>query len=79
MDTDKASGKEGETLKVSLKMKLDRSKEWKQMFEETWRYEKDYFYAPNMHGRDWDVVYKRLHRWFRLLNTAPTSPTFSTR
>ncbi len=59
MDTDKASGKEGETLKVSLKMKLDRSKEWKQMFEETWRYEKDYFYAPNMHGRDWDVVYKR--------------------
>lgn len=59
MDTSKPSGKDGETLKVSLKMKLDRSKEWKQMFEETWRYEHDYFYAPNMHGRDWDVVYKR--------------------
>ena len=53
---DKANG---ETVKVALEMKLDRSAEWKQMFEEAWRYEKDYFYDPDMHGRDWDVVYKR--------------------
>jgi tricorn protease len=43
----------------NLQMKLDRQAEWKQMFEEAWRYEKDYFYAPNMHGRNWDEVYKR--------------------
>jgi tricorn protease len=40
-------------------MKLDRLAEWEQMFEEAWRYERDYFYDPNMHGRDWNKVYKR--------------------
>lgn len=59
MDTSGASGKDGKTLNVELKMKLDRSQEWKQIFEEAWRYEHDYFYAPNMHGRDWDKVYER--------------------
>lgn len=46
-------------LKVRLQMKLDLQAEWKQIFEEAWRYERDYFYDPNMHGRDWDLVYKR--------------------
>ena len=59
MDASGKSGKGGETVKVNLKMNLDRGEEWKQIFEETWRYEKDYFYDPNMHGRDWDVVYER--------------------
>jgi len=59
MDTGKPSGKGGKTLKVGLKMKLDRMQEWKQIFEEAWRYERDYFYATNMHGRNWDEVYKR--------------------
>ncbi len=59
MDTTKPSGKDGKTLKVNLKMKLDRTKEWKQIFEEAWRYERDYFYDPEMHGRDWDIVHKR--------------------
>jgi len=59
MDTSKPSGKDGENLNVSLKMQLDRSKEWQQIFDEAWRYERDYFYDPGMHGRDWDDVYKR--------------------
>ena len=29
------------------------------MFEEAWRYERDYFYDPNLHGRNWDTVYNR--------------------
>ena len=40
-------------------MLLDRSEEWKQIFEEAWRYERDYFYDPGMHGRDWNEVYER--------------------
>lgn len=59
IETKGASGEKGKSLKVKLQMKLDRSAEWKQMFEEAWRYERDYFYDPNMHGRDWNVVYKR--------------------
>ncbi len=26
------------------------------MFHEAWRINRDYFYAPNMHGADWDAV-----------------------
>lgn len=59
MDASGPSGKGGEGVKVNLKMNLDRGEEWTQIFEETWRYEKDYFYDPNIHGRDWDVVYER--------------------
>ncbi|MPR33595.1 S41 family peptidase [Salmonirosea aquatica] len=59
MDTQKPSGADGEVMKVDLKMKLDRVKEWEQMFEEAWRYERDYFYDPNMHGRNWQEVHDR--------------------
>lgn len=53
------SGKGAKPVSVKLKMKLKRPEEWKQMFEEAWRYERDYFYDPNMHGRDWNKVYER--------------------
>ena len=46
-------------LEVSLRMQLDRSIEWRQMFEEAWRYERDFFYDPDMHGADWDAVRRR--------------------
>ena len=59
MDTEKPSGADGKVMKVDLKMKLDRLEEWEQMFEEAWRYEKDYFYDPNMHGRNWQEVHDR--------------------
>jgi tricorn protease len=57
--TNASNAKNGKSIKPNLQMKLDRSKEWEQMFEEAWRYERDYFYDPNIHGRDWDAVYKR--------------------
>ncbi|MDA0313049.1 MAG: PDZ domain-containing protein, partial [Gemmatimonadetes bacterium] len=47
------------TLDLSLRMQLDRSAEWQQMFEEGWRYEQEYFYDPGMHGNDWDAVRDR--------------------
>ncbi len=30
--------------------------EWRQMFVEAWRLERDYFYAPNMNGVDWQAT-----------------------
>lgn len=53
------SGKGSKAVRFTLKTKLDRHAEWKQMFEEAWRYERDYFYDPNMHGRDWEKVFER--------------------
>lgn len=52
-------GTGGDIVKIDLKMNLDRMSEWKQIFEEAWRYEKNHFYDPDMHGRDWNEVYKR--------------------
>lgn len=59
INTGGPSGNDAKVLKTDLRMQLDRSQEWKQIFEETWRYERDYFYAPNMHGRNWNEVYER--------------------
>ncbi|HVS98238.1 MAG TPA: PDZ domain-containing protein [Puia sp.] len=46
------------TVGVNIRMLLDRIEEWKQIFTEGWRYERDYFYDPGLHGRDWDAVWK---------------------
>lgn len=58
-NTSGKSGKGGKKFQVKLEMKLDRLAEWEQMFEEAWRYERDYFYDPNLHGRDWQQVYEK--------------------
>ncbi len=59
MSTAGANGNEGTSLKINLKVNLSRAEEWKQIFEEAWRYERDYFYDPNMHGRNWAEVHER--------------------
>lgn len=43
---------------MTLRMELNRLEEWKQIFNEAWRYQRDYFYDRNMHGRDWQEVWK---------------------
>ncbi|HEV3410664.1 MAG TPA: PDZ domain-containing protein, partial [Chthoniobacterales bacterium] len=37
----------------ALDMMLDRHAEWLQIYNESWRQMRDFFYAPNMHGVDW--------------------------
>jgi len=40
-------------LTFSLRMYLDPKEEFKQIFNEGWRNQRDYLYVPNMHGSDW--------------------------
>ena len=42
-----------------LRMKVDPRAEWKQIFDEAWWMEKEYFYDPALHGLDWKGVYDR--------------------
>jgi tricorn protease len=42
-----------------LEMKVEPMKEWKQIFADAWRFERDFFYDPNMHGVDWEKMRKR--------------------
>jgi tricorn protease len=44
-------------VNMSLRMELNRLEEWKQILTEAWRYERDYFYDKNLHGRDWQEVW----------------------
>lgn len=47
-------------LKVSgWKFKVDPVEEWKQMFVDSWRLERDYFYDPGLHGTSWQEILDR--------------------
>jgi tricorn protease len=55
IDLPKAPIKIEDNLDLSqMEMKLDLRAEWNQIFEECWRQMKYFFYAPNMHGVDWE-------------------------
>ncbi|GBD92088.1 hypothetical protein BMS3Abin04_02821 [bacterium BMS3Abin04] len=39
-----------------LEMTINPLAEWEQIFNDAWRFERDFFYDPNMHGVDWDKM-----------------------
>jgi len=39
-----------------ISVRVDPRAEWKQIFREAWRINRDYFYATNFHGVDWDAM-----------------------
>lgn len=39
-----------------LEMQVDPVAEWQQIFADAWRFERDFFYDPNMHGVDWQAM-----------------------
>ncbi|HEX6179032.1 MAG TPA: PDZ domain-containing protein, partial [Thermoanaerobaculia bacterium] len=39
-----------------VEVKIDPRAEWKQIFDEAWRINRDYFYDPAMHGVDWKAM-----------------------
>ena len=54
VDADRAAPQAGTgRLNVSLRMYLEPKEEFKQIFYEGWRNQRDYLYVPNMHGADW--------------------------
>jgi len=40
----------------AISVKIDPVKEWKNIFNEVWRVNRDYFYDPGMHGADWPAM-----------------------
>jgi len=42
-----------------MAMTVDPPAEWHQIFGDVWRFERDYFYDPNMHGVDWKAMRQR--------------------
>ncbi|MDX2152077.1 MAG: PDZ domain-containing protein [Bryobacteraceae bacterium] len=54
VDADRTAPQAGQgRVNFALRMYLEPREEFKQMFYEGWRLQRDYLYVPNMHGADW--------------------------
>jgi tricorn protease len=52
--------KDGETVDLSdVRLRVVRDEEYRQIFAEAWRIQRDWFYDAGMHGEDWQAVHDK--------------------
>lgn len=56
---------------AGLTMTIDPRAEWRQIYREVWRVERDYFYDPGMHGLDWTAVGEKYEPLMRAASSRP--------
>ena len=56
---DKLDTKDAQIKLAGLDESVDRHAEWKQIYDESWRQMRDFFYAPNMNGVDWKAMHDK--------------------
>ena len=44
---------------AQLEMKVDPRAEWSDIYRETWRIQREYFYDAKFHGNDWQAIYEK--------------------
>ena len=54
---------------AEMQMTVDPMQEWRQIFADVWRIERDYFYDPSMHGTNWPLIKER---YMKILEGAMT-------
>lgn len=60
VETGATSDTAGKPLNMeAARVQVVPREEWRQIFEESWRILRDYFWDPNMHGADWPAVHDR--------------------
>ncbi|MEI6457038.1 MAG: PDZ domain-containing protein, partial [bacterium] len=52
----------------NMKMMVNLKAEWDQIYHETWRQMKYFYFAPNMSGVDWDAIQKKYEPLLPYLN-----------
>jgi len=59
--TDRPATRPGEGLMDLSRLEtwVDPRAEWAQIFRETWRIQREFFYDPEMHGANWDAIYEK--------------------
>lgn len=50
------AGGKGKLNIDAIEIRVDPQAEWRQIFQEAWRINRDYFYATNYHGADWPAM-----------------------
>ncbi|HEX8335286.1 MAG TPA: PDZ domain-containing protein, partial [Pyrinomonadaceae bacterium] len=58
---------EGMINTAALEVRVDPRAEWRQMFHEAWRIQRDFFYDPNYHGLDIAAAEKRYEPYLERL------------
>ncbi|HMA24985.1 MAG TPA: PDZ domain-containing protein, partial [Gemmatimonadaceae bacterium] len=57
VDADRTPPQAGQgRLSAELRAYVDPKQEYKQIFSEAWRNQRDYLYVPNQHGADWPKI-----------------------
>jgi tricorn protease len=62
IDASGAKADDLEEAKIDLSgwtFSVNPREEWRQMFKEAWRRQRDYFYDPGLHGVDWPAVLEK--------------------
>ena len=52
----------------NIQFEVNPSAEWKQIFDEVWAMQKEYFYVENMHGADWKAVKAKYEKFIPYVN-----------
>ncbi len=47
----------------NMRMRIEPKEEWRQMFREGWRLQRDFLYVDNVHGAPWDEIYDWYRPW----------------
>ncbi|MBM4130696.1 hypothetical protein FJ250_06665, partial [bacterium] len=50
---------DGKLATGGVKLRIDRVAEFRQMFDEAWRIQRDFFYDRNMQGTDWQAMHDK--------------------
>lgn len=58
---------DGKIKTEDMEVYVDPKAEWEQMYRETWRIERDFFYAPNYHGLDLKATEKKYEPYVQAL------------
>src|SRR5690606_1309574 len=52
----------------NIQIEVDPSAEWKQIFNEVWAMQKEFFYVENMHGANWNAVKAKYEKFVPYVN-----------
>lgn len=53
-------GRPGDNIPIEdMQMMIDHQSEWQQIFDESWRVDRDGFYVENMHGANWQAIHDK--------------------
>lgn len=64
----KPAGESGKLKLDNIKLQVDPAAEWKQIFNEVWAMQKEFFYVENMHGLDWNAVKVKYEKFLPYVN-----------